>query len=222
MFMDIHTGTEGIWTPWGHTMSLAEVPDSDILAWDRWFAAMNQKAITGASVQVGGGAGSFGELTPGSVESTFYAPSEINAKYSMTAETYSPTGEVLEWVCPTMRAFKADCTTSGCGCTNCRDTSGVVINCETCNCSVAAAGGRSVATGWKPLRRDAKAEVAASTGYKTNPRDPFLNRYYQNVNCSSCPVLKKFNPITPAAYRESLSRWLVTLMLGIEYVANNP
>ena len=93
MFMDIRTGTEGIWTPWGHTMSLAEVPDSDILAWDRWFAAMNQKAITGAIVQVGGGAGSFGELTPGSVESTFYAPSEINAKYSMTAETYSPTGE---------------------------------------------------------------------------------------------------------------------------------
>jgi hypothetical protein len=40
----------------------------------------------------------------------------------------------LEWTCPLMRTFKAACTSSGCGCNNCRMPNGRVVGCESCNC----------------------------------------------------------------------------------------
>jgi hypothetical protein len=46
--------------------------------------------------------------------------------------------------------------------------------------------------------------------------------FLPSVQCTSCSTFKYFNPITPAAYRESLARWLVTMLLSIEHAANNP
>jgi len=293
LFVDIHTGMESIMMPWGHKVTLTDIPNNVIYAWEAWIAAMNRRAITGALVAASPGSSQL-YLTPGSVENTFYAT--FGAKYSMTIETFSAVAEGIGWTCPAMRSFKSACTNSGCGCTNCRKQDGTVVGCARCNCpgrrssintgrkilgddiqlgysesDVAtpaavgeeAGGSETVAAvvddssadvgtegdaGESPVNRimvdpeeealkafaaaeAAKAaaglteddvEVAASTAYQSNAADPFIRRYYANQCGSSCSTFKFFNPITPAQYRESIARWLVTMMLSIEYVANNP
>ena len=90
LFVDIHTGMESIMMPWGHKVTLSDIPNNVISAWDAWIAAMNRRAITGALVAASPGSSQL-YLTPGSVENTFYGT--FGAKYSMTIETFSAVAE---------------------------------------------------------------------------------------------------------------------------------
>jgi hypothetical protein len=99
MFVDIHTGMESIMMPWGHKVTLSDIPNDHIFAWEAWIAAMNRKSVTGVLLAASPGASQL-YLTPGSVENTFYATGGLGfgAKYSMTVETYSAVAEGEHWV----------------------------------------------------------------------------------------------------------------------------
>eukprot|EP00775_Hariotina_reticulata_P002689 gene2689-2989_t len=209
----------GLWamgTPYAGTFEFSDIPKTSLDAWQVMMADMqgffkNKKNPVGIAAAL---IALLGYAAQGSAADTAYV--ELGFPFSMVVETYGPSHRGIGWTCPILRTLQLACNNANlCGETVCKDGYGYLVE--------PAPGMHSEANIAAEVAAASNAALAATTTAAVSTKLNILaDPYLKGLNASNTAFyMEFFNPVTAAAYRDTVAKWLAAILVALDYAAKH-